>query len=165
MKQSDLEVIACLPQAGGEKDFSLCPEQTLQNGNIMLFSEKRKTERIPADLPLRYWVIKGKNLDNGKNFSELVEGISRNISDSGICIKTGIVPARASLKEYKELIGMEIDLFPHFKNVKAFGKPRWFVDIEEEGRTNFIIGIEFFESKNGNHKVLHTYLKNSNNNK
>ena len=130
----------------------------------MAFSEKRKMERIPADLPLRYWVIKGKNIDNGKNSSELVEGVSKNISDSGICIRTGIVPTKASLKKARELIGMEIDLFPHFKNIKAFGKPRWFVDIEEEGRTNFIIGIEFLELKNGNHKVLHTYLKNSNNN-
>lgn len=130
----------------------------------MPFSEKRKMERVLVDLPLRYWVIKGKNIEKKINASELVEGVSKDISDSGICIKTGIAPAKASFKEAKELIGMEIDLFPHFKNIKAFGKPRWLVDIEEEGRIKFMIGIEFLESKNGNHKVLQTYLRNSNNN-
>ena len=130
----------------------------------MPFSEKRKMERMSVDLPLRYWVIKGKNLDKERNALELAEGVSKDISDGGICIKTGIAPIKTPFKEDKELLGMEIDLFPHFKNVKAFGKPRWVVDIKEEGRIKYIIGIEFLESKNGNHKVLQTYLKNFNNN-
>jgi len=124
----------------------------------MSISEKRKAERILIELPLRYWVTNERN--KNRNTSEVVEGISKDISDGGICIRTGI-SAKPSFKEGRDIIGMEIDLFPHFKNVKAFGKPKWWSSIEEDEKVKFQIGIEFMESKEGNHKILQRYLKNS----
>ena len=122
--------------------------------------QKRKAERIFIELPVRYWLIKNNKNTISQNTSETLRGISKDISDNGICIKADSFPFASSIKEEKDSFGMEIDLFPHFKNIKAYGKPKWWNEIQGNDKEKFFIGIEFIESKEGNYKILQKYLSN-----
>jgi len=120
-----------------------------------LETNQRKTKRTEAYLPLRYWIVKDKDREK---VSTVVQAISQDISEGGIRIRSERVPLENTLEMKKRMIAMEIDLFPHFKNIKVFGEPVWCDGFRRNDKHEYHIGIKFLEAENGYYKVLQRYL-------
>ncbi|OGL44966.1 MAG: hypothetical protein A2149_03925 [Candidatus Schekmanbacteria bacterium RBG_16_38_11] len=119
-------------------------------------TNQRKTKRTTAHIPLRYWIVRDRDREK---VSAVVQAISHDISEGGIRIRSDRVPLEDSLKITKNIIAMEIDLFPHFKNIKVFGEPVWCDGVRNNEKQEYHIGIKFLEAENGHYKVLQRYLE------
>lgn len=123
--------------------------------------ERRKYVRIPTVVPVVFQFV---SKASGPLEAEIRTGFTQDLSASGLCLQTGVLPeAVANYLEKGELddLGLNLDLAMPDRSLRIGGRIAWRQAIPPAASRRFAVGVEFLKLDPKDAAAVAKYAKRS----
>jgi hypothetical protein len=108
-----------------------------------LIPDRRQYIRVPTVVPVVYQFF---CKSTGAPDAEIRTGFTQDLSDRGLCLQTGVLPATlAQLLENQALddLGIYLDIATPERGLRVLGRIAWRQLVPQQSLKRFVVGIEF----------------------